>query len=93
MSFTGIVVFLTLFAPHFATSVVTMVVLGFIGGFYMSLFSLVIIDFLGLEIMPLAFGMSVLILCLTNTFIPALLGKYDFIIFKLYFIKTFLCLF
>ena len=41
----------------------------------MSLFSVVVIDFLGLELMPLAFGMTVLLVGLTNIGMPSYLGK------------------
>ena len=76
MGFTAIVLYITLYVPGFIAALIEMIVLGFTGGFYMSLFSIVIIDFLGLDMMPLAFGMATLLIGLFNTMIPGLLGEF-----------------
>lgn len=62
--------------PSYASLVVLSVVLGFVGGTYVCLLAVVLIDFLGLAKFSSAFGLAVMVQGLTNTGWPTFLGTY-----------------
>lgn len=61
--------------PGFASLCVVCVVLGFVGGAYVSMYTVVLIDFLGLEAFPSAFGLMIMFQGFFNTVLPIFLGK------------------
>ena len=48
---------------------------GLFGGAFFALFPVVLVDFVGLERMPNALGLTVMFIGLTNTVLPSLLGE------------------
>ena len=73
---TGLATFLVPFCPNEATMVAMMVVVGIFGGGYISLFVVVLVDYVGLARMPNALGLAALSMNLCNAVMPLLLGMF-----------------
>lgn len=71
----GVVTMVCTCVPGLASLGVMCVVLGFVGGLYVSMYTMVLIDFLGLPAFPSAFGLMVMFQGLFNTGLPVLLGN------------------
>ena len=71
---TGVSTSICSFFPSYASLVATMVVLGAVSGVQIAVFSVVLIDFLGLVKFPSAFGLFLMVQGLFNTAYPPFLG-------------------
>ena len=76
MAATGVVALFTTFYPSYVTFVIFSIVLGAIGGTFVSLLAVVLIDFLGLENFSGAIGLAIMFQGFVNTAWPSFLGKY-----------------
>ena len=84
MAATGVVALFTTFYPSYVTFVMFSIVLGAIGGTFVSLLAVVLIDFLGLEHFSSAIGLAIMFQGFVNTAWPSFLGKYsDFCQYRL----------
>ena len=61
--------------PSLWSLCVLCIVLGLVGGAYVSMYTVVLIDFLGLPLFPSAFGLMIMFQGLFNTVLPSILGK------------------
>ena len=72
--FTGLTLCVYTFFEGYTGLFFFCVVLGLIGGFYMSLMAVVCVEFVGEDRFPQAFGLCIFFMNLTNTFVPVILG-------------------
>lgn len=63
------------FFPSFSSLVVLVVITGYFGGTYIALMAVVLVDYVGLQKMPRAFGLTVMFMGLANMGTPTLLGE------------------
>ena len=63
------------FIRTFASLIVLCVALGLVGGIYVSLMAVVLVDFLGPERFPSAFGLTIMFMGFTNLALPGIFGK------------------
>ncbi len=76
LSITGTTAVVITFFPSFLSLCIVSGVLGLIGGFYISLQAVILVDFLGIEKLSASFGISVMMQGMTNIFVPTGLGLY-----------------
>ena len=75
LGFTGICANILPFMPSFPAFIVFAIVLGMIGGVYVSLMVVVVIDFMGLDKLAPAFGLATMVMGLGTIPVPIVLGK------------------
>ena len=73
-NYPGVCAVLVPFLPQFETLAVFCVVVGMIGGVYVSLMVVVIIDFLGLEKLAASFGLATMCMGLATVPVSPILG-------------------
>ena len=81
---TGIATIVCPIYPLWPVMITYVIVVGVMGGFYISLFLVVLMDIVGLERTPKGFGLTIMIMGIINLVSPALLGMFVLIIFLLF---------
>ena len=75
LGLTGTASIVCSFFDTYASMVVFSIIMGAVGGSYISLMAVILVDFLGIENLPYAFGLTIMFMGASNLPVPSILGK------------------